>query len=381
MANNLDNALDVMTTLVQPEWRKTCVMPMLVDNQYDPEISPAHKGQEITLFDVEEMTAQPVVPGWYPNNVQDVKVKGRSLVLEYYEEVPFVLTGQDWSSINQGVLPRSYKRAVEGLAERIDQSIYKAAAKWAYNTVGTAGTTPFASDIDILSEAATRLTTGKAPKADRCLAIDEYAMQNARKLTQFREADKAGTQETLRTGIIGEAYGFMFAESNNIPTHTTTASGTYVIDASGSIGNTTITVDNGSDALPAALIVGDVLSIAGSDQQYVVTSYTAGATEAVVGIFPALDQAIAVNDVVTVKASHKLNLAFHKESIAFASRPNVDRPMTPSVVYELIPDPLTGVVLDLRIQDHHRQVGWSIGCLWGVTVPPLKEGGIVRVLG
>jgi hypothetical protein len=94
-----------------------------------------------------------------------------------------------------------------------------------------------------------------------------------------------------------------------------------------------------------------------------------------------LDQTIADGDAVTLIASHRMNLIFQKDAIVFASRPSVDTPLTSSVEYRLVPDPATGVVLDFRVQDYHRKTGWTVGCLWGVAVPPKKEGGIVRILG
>lgn len=382
MANTFTGAIDNLTVPILDHWSNTCVMPGLITNDYDPTLSPMHRGKSIDLFDIDDMSAVDVEEVIVPTTFSDVTTKNRQLSLDYWKEVRFQLTDRDWSNINMGVLPLSMEEAMTTLSEAIDASIYTEAKKYAYNFVGTAGTTPFGSDMTILSEAARRLSTGKAPKTNRYLALNEFAMQNARNLTQFREADKAGTQETLRTGEVGEAYGFMFAESNNVPFHTTTASGTYAIDTAGSAGNTTITIDNGAGALPTALVVGDVLSIVGSTQQYVVTSYTAGTTDAVVGIFPELDQTIADGDSVTVAASHRLNLAFHRSSIAFASRKiagNLDQ--TGGVQKETIADPKTGIVLDFVHQSGWAVDVWGIRCLWGVVVPPLKEGGIVRILG
>lgn len=180
------------------------------------------------------------------------------------------------------------------------------------------------------------------------------------------------------------AWNFGWYESNNVPTHTTTATGTYAIDAAGSIGDTTVTVDDGAGALPAALVVGDVFSIAGSDQQYVVKGYSAGAADATVTIFPALDQAIADGDAVTVAGSHVLNLAFHREAIAIASRPLINMGFDDdlqNVQNELMPDPETGMVLEFVSMGGWAVNAYAVRCLWGVTVPPRKEGGIVRVMG
>ena len=381
MANTLSSSLDKLTGMTATTWRKTCVMPPLTDMRYDPDLSPKHKGESVTLIDVDDMAAQDVVPGYTPSNVQDVTNVTRDLKLTYYKEVTFRMTGKEISEVNAGIVPRAYQRAIEALAEAIDTTIFLEAAKYAYQAVGTPGTTPFASDITILNDAARMLKTGKTPTSDRFLVIDEFAEANALKTTQFREADKAGTDEYLRAGVVGQAAGFEWYSSNNVPTFTSTASGSYAIDAAGSTGDFTIVIDNAAGALPTALAIGEVFTIAGSTQTYTVTSYTAGATEATVGVYPKLDQDVADGDAITVAASHKLNLAFHRDSIACASRPNVDMPMTNAVEYRLIADPMTGMVLDLRVQDYHRLSSWSIGCLWGVVVVPKKEAGIVRVYG
>lgn len=384
MANSFAEAIDSITADAQIHWRKRCVLPMLVDNRFDPELKRMHRGASLSLFDISDMAVQDVQEVLIPTTFNDITTEGRDLTLNYWKEVRFQMTPRDFSDINAGVLPLSMKRAMNALAEYVDQSIYKEAIKHAYHHVGTAGTTPFASNANVISEAKRRLTTGDAPLEDRFFAVDEFAMQNASQLGTFLDADKAGVNYTLLTGSVAYAWNFGWYESNNIPTHSTTATGTYAIDAVGSIGDTTITVDNGSGALPAALVAGDVLSIAGSTQQYVVQSYTAGATEGAVGIFPALDQAIADGDAVTVAGSHVLNLAFHRESIAMASRPLVNMAFDgdrQNLQKELMPDPMTGMVLEFVAMEGWAVNAYAVRCLWGVTVPPRKEGGIVRVMG
>jgi hypothetical protein len=314
-----------------------------------------------------------------PNNTP--AVVARDLTLDNFEGITFQISSTDLDSINAGIAPRSLQRALNGLAEKIDRSIYAAAANYAYQVVGTAGTTPFASSLDILNDAYRQLTTANTPTTERYFALDEFAFNNATKLTQFREADKFGGSSAFIENAVSRAVGYGWYTSNNVPLHTTTATGNYAIDAAALTGANAIVVDNAAGALPAALVVGDVISIAGSTQTYAVTSYTAGTTDSTVGIFPALDQDVADGDVVTVTASHKLNLAFQSEAIAFASRPFNNTPLTPSVVQRTIPDPMTGLVLDLRVQDGYYLGYWTIAALWGTTVVAGKEGGIVRVLG
>ncbi len=384
MPNSFAEAIDSITDDAQTHWRKRCVLPMLVDNRFDPQLKQMHRGASLGLFDISDMTVQDVQEVLIPTSFNDIKTQGRDLTLDYWKEVRFQMTPRDFSDINAGVLPLSFQRAMNALAEYIDQSIYLEAIKHAYHHVGTAGTTPFGSNTDVIAEAKRRLTSGDAPMEDRYFAVDEFTMQNAGKLGDFKDADKAGTDYTKLTGSVAYAWNFGWYESSNVPTHTTTATGTYAIDAAGSIGDTTVTVDDGAGALPAALVVGDVFSIAGSDQQYVVKGYSAGATESTVTIFPALDQAIADGDALTVAGSHVLNLAFHREAIAMASRPLINMGFDDdlqNVQNELMPDPETGMVLEFVSMGGWAVNAYAVRCLWGVTVPPRKEGGIVRVMG
>lgn len=207
MANSFDGTLDQLTFTVPDAWRKMCAMPRYVNNDFDPALSEFNKGDTIETYDVNDMDPIDVTPGHFPSSYVDVVTTKRNLTLNYYKEIPFKITNKDLSSINAGVLPRTLIRAIDGLARTIDQSIYTEATKYAYQALGTAGTAPFASNINLLSQASTLLDNAKAPSMDRVLALDPYAMQNARQLTQFSEADKSGTQETLRTGEVNGLVG------------------------------------------------------------------------------------------------------------------------------------------------------------------------------
>jgi hypothetical protein len=93
----------------------------------------------------------------------------------------------------------------------------------------------------------------------------------------------------------------------------TVPSDPYAIDASASTGASSITLDNAAGALPTALVNGDLIVIAGSTQQYEVTSYTANATDATVGISPSLDQdvtdGVVVRKLIDIDSSSSFTLA------------------------------------------------------------------------
>jgi hypothetical protein len=93
----------------------------------------------------------------------------------------------------------------------------------------------------------------------------------------------------------------------------TVPSDPYAIDASASTNDSSITLDNAAGALPTALVNGDLIVIAGSVQQYEVTSYSENATDATVGISPNLDQnvtdGVVVRKLFDIDSSSSFTLA------------------------------------------------------------------------
>lgn len=72
----------------------------------------------------------------------------------------------------------------------------------------------------------------------------------------------------------------------------------------------------------ASLKEGDILTIAGDGQTYVVTEAVSLAVgNTAVKIYPGLARATTGSEAVTVSGSHVMNLAFHRDAIAFATPP------------------------------------------------------------
>ena len=110
---------------------------------------------------------------------------------------------------------------------------------------------------------------------------------------------------------------------------------------------------------------------------------TTGANTQTLTIFPALVANAADNAVITRKAAHTLNYAFHRSAVQFATRPSekmLSMERNGADVTTFI-EQRTGIPLTIQYQAGHAKESWTIMCLYGIGITPLKEGGLHRILG
>ena len=378
MANTTTNLIPLMSVNVLDVMRENAVTPRLVTNSYGTEV--AQKGDRIPLNVMNDFEASDVTPGVaIPAAGNDITPEATDLRLNLWKKSNFQLTDKEMAEIVETGRMKALDSAVRAVVNAIDKSVLGLYTKVS-NFAGTAGTTPFGSNTGVLATANRLLSTGLAPKENRSLIVDEFAYSNATQLSVLQAVDSSGLSETLRDARVTRAVGYNWAENQNVLAHTTTATGNYAIDANASAGATSIVVDNAAGATPTALVVGDLLTIAGNTTQYVVTSYTANANDATVGISPALAADVTDGVVVTVVASHTANLAFHPEAFHLAVRPT-SSVMPGAQVYQrqTIADPVSGLALTLMIFEAYHQTLVEVSALYGVACP--RPGFACRILG
>jgi hypothetical protein len=164
--------------------------------------------------------------------------------------------------------------------------------------------------------------------------------------------------------------------TTNTATTTSWATG-FSSDGSAAVGVTSLAIINATCA--GAVQAGYLFTIAGGAQIYAViatTTVSAGVTSSI-SFNPAALSAIATAGALTVIASYTPNMAFHRDCIAFASRPlagafGKDDSMQ-------ITDPQTGISLRLMVTREHYQETARVSCLWGWKM--LRGAHVVRLLG
>ena len=381
MANDITNLTPQILANILSVLRESCVLPNLVNNSYSSDA--AAQGSTIDINDLNDMTAFDVTPGATPasNIISDVASTKKQLVLNKFQAATFVMTDKEIKEVQEGTRPRAIEKAVKALANKINSEIF-ALYKEVYNVVGTAGVNPFGTSTLEAQQAARVLNSALAPMDERRMVLDPFGYANALGLSVLQKVNESGDSEALRDGTITRALGFDWYQDQQVPTHTLGAPATAAIDANATAGAVSLVLDNASGADLATLpVVGDVFTIAGNTQQYVVTSVTADAptaNETTVGIQPALVANVSDGAVVTFVASHTTNLAFHREAFAFASRPMMDLETPGSLIQPLVDD-VSGLAMRFEIQREWKRTVFSIDCLYGVKA--VRPQLAVRIAG
>lgn len=315
---------------------------------------------------------------------QDTDATPAQISLDNWKEVSFYLTDSEVGRIESGLMAMQIPKAIDALSRTIIKSI-TANFTSVYNHVGTAGTTPFASSAALASQARKLLNDAGSPRLNRYMFLDSAAEANAINLAIFQKANESGSTDTLTEGIIGRRYGMEWLLENYLPSFTggTLSNGTgklaKINNASVSVGDTSVPMDD--TTLTGTLVVGDLFTVAGDDQQYVVTAAATAAGNAIasVSFSPAAQVAWANDAVVTFVANHDVaGLAVHNEAFAFASRPLGETFQGGNMIMS-IPDPHSGLVLTMEMSREHKQTKVDFSCLWGsVCAQPASA---VRILG
>ena len=345
--------------------REQIALAKIVNRNYESRIGPgASQGSTVNVAVPSAITTRSVTADVVPPAVTAVTPTSVAVSLDQWKEAPFAMSDQAVSQVQQGIIPMQMSEAVKSLSNTIDNYIWSlltAAANPIYGYVGTAGTTPFASDTSAYLDARAVLNNQLAPVDNRFCIIDADAEANALGLTSFADASASGSRETIVEGDIGFRLGARWVMSHNVTTHTNTGAGTVLVnDASVSVGDTTLTWDGGGTA-PAA---GDIFTVAGDTQTYSVLSSTA----TVITMSPSAQVAWADDAAVTFKSDFVENVVIHRDCIAFAMAPLVQTEQVSGGISATAVDEDSGLALRLEVTRQYKQTQWALDALYGGAV-------------
>ena len=307
----------------------------------------------------------------------DQTVGNASLTLSKNKYAGFSWTGEEIYAMDQGpgfltIEQNQIAQAFRALVNEMENDVCDALALGASRAYGTAGTTPFASNLADSAQVRKILDDNGAPTSNRSLVINTSAGAALRTLGQLTKANEAGNTMTLRDGELLNLQGFSVRESAQINDATAgTGSGYLINNASGyTVGSTALTLDTGT----GTILAGDIITI--GSNKYVVT--VALTTNVVTIAAPGLVAAVADNAAVAVNATSARNLAFSSDALILATR----LPMFPSqgdlaIDNEVITDPRTGISFDLRVYPGDGMVLYRIHALWGWVAPKPAHAAIL----
>jgi P22 coat protein - gene protein 5 len=368
MANALAEVVPKLLAQGLLALRQQSIMPRLVNRSYDA--MAAERGTTVNVPIPSAVSATPVVPAATSATatVTDIVPTSAALILENWYEAAFALSDKEILEVMDGVLPMEASEAIKSLANVVDADIF-AEYVGVYGYSGTAGTTPFGSDLSDYTNSRTVLNRQLAPMNDRRVVLNPDAEGNALLLRAFQDAGFGGGAGVILEGQIGRKVGADWWMSQNVPSHTAgTAAGATTNAVGYAVGVKTITL---ASAGTGSVLVGDIITFAGQTQTYAITAGDADvSTGGTLSFEPGLVAAIpAAATAITLKASHAINLHFHRDAIAFASRPLLDTSFEDRLVaMQSAVDPISGLTLRLEVTREHRRWKWAYDILWGAKL-------------
>ena len=310
----------------------------------------------------------------------DQTVDNKTMTLDNYASVQIPWTGEDIKHVNNGsgfetIYGDQIKQAMRAICNNIESTVATAAYKGASRAIGSAGTTPFASNFDTVAQVRQILVDNGCPTDNAItLVLNSAAGTKLRNLATLQKVNESGGSDLLRQGTLLDLQGLMIKESAQVASHTKGSGTSYQLSAAGSVGDTTINVDTGS----GTLLAGDCITIAGTTDIYVANTALSG------GVFtigsPGLRFAEADNDAITIGNSYTANVAFHQTSIELGIRP----PALPAggdaaVDIMTVQDPYSGLVFEIAVYKGYMKTMIEVRALFGVKV--WKPNHVALLLG
>lgn len=387
MANTISALVPTMLAQGLLALRENSVMTRLVNRSYDT--LAAAKGQVITVPLPSAVTIYDVSPTVTLLANNDSAPTSASITLDFWKASKFHMTDKEMAEAAEGFIPMQGSEALKKLGNAVDSYIIGKHVGF-YGAVGTAGTTPFNASLTAAMNARKLLNKQLAPLDNRFAVIDPDAEANLLLNTNILQVDQSGDPAAIVKGEIGEKLGFRWNMDQNITVAGSFTPGTgwvtgrTVATAGAVAGEFTIAIQDKNATIAAGTIKqGDIFTLGGSAQQYVVTVASSAAasvsTAQVLTIYPAIASAHASAVALTVIGStYVANLAFHRDAMAWASRPLSDT-VIPGNLVASATDPVTGIALRLEVSRQNKQTTWEYDILGGANVVRRELG--VKILG
>ena len=340
----------------------------------DNSVERAALNQTVYIPATQAQSAADNTPAVNSPDTGDQTIGTQNITIDNSRHVPIRWNGEQtrgyktngtWSS----TLAQQAAQAMRTLVNEIEADIAGEYIR-ASRAYGTAGTTPFSTDLSELSNIKKILNDNGAPMGDRVCVLDSAAMVNLLNLTNLTQVNAAGSTETLRQGLVTRLFGFDVYESGQVQTHTAgTASGATTDNAGYAVGSRTITL---ASAGTGTILSGDGITFAGDTNKYVVLTGDAdvlgGGT--VVLAAPGLKSAIAASaTAITVQSAYTANMGFSSSAIHLATR-MVALPDggDEAIDSTMITDPRTGVSFEVALYPQFLQNVLHVRLAWGTKL-------------
>jgi hypothetical protein len=383
VANTLTNVIPVLSQAAQVVSRESCGMLRAVDLRGNAE--PVALGQTLDIPKAPVSTTASWSESLMPS-LTDRTITGLQLSLSTAKKVDWHITGEQQRAMDSGGstamddFRRQAEQAMRALANEIEAYTWGLGYKAASRAVGTAGTTPFASNLIAASTVAGILNKNGAPMSGRSLVLDPAAYANVQ--GQFANVATTRSDASFEAGEIPAISGLIPRLGTQITTHTKgTNSGATVNNAGYAIGATTLTL---SSAGTGTILSGDVVAFASENAGI---NYVVGTGDADVsgggtivlndpGLLLAMSTATKA---ITTGNSYVPNLALSRDAIILVVRPPAQPEGSRYMEHTTVVDPVSGIPFGVCKIVGDSVVHYSVRCIYGAIV--VEEGHIATLMG
>jgi hypothetical protein len=327
-------------------------------------------GQNIRIPITPAAAAEDVTPGQLPADDGDQTITNNALIITKSRTVPFRWTGEEQKGVNSGPGYKNIRRdqiaqAMRTLVNEVEAALGGLAVS-ASRAYGTAGTTPFASDLSDPANIRKIISDNGGWSSDMQLVIDTTAGAKVRSLAQLTKANESGTIELREQGTLLDIHGFKLRESAGVQT-IAVGSVTGTVTATGAKGAASVTITTAASST-VAILAGDIITFAGDSNKYVAAAaltVAASSTGTLTLVDPGLRTTISAAAVTVVGAATR-NMAFPRSSIVLATRaPALPEEGDMAADRTLITDPRTGLTFEVAMYLQYRRVRYEVSLAYG----------------
>ena len=334
----------------------------------------AAKNQEVIVDIAPVIAGQDVTPAMTIPDPAGLTSTGTPIVITKERTFPFGINGNDNKILNSGVGYQNHRagkiaQAIRAAVNEVETDLGALQSTFS-RAYGTPTTTPFGTANDYTDATLVqKILKDNGGNVDSQLVLNTTAGANF--LGKQSAVNAAGTDSMLRQGVLLDLAGMPIRESAAIETQTAGAMASATTDNTGyAIGATVLTLATAGTGVVAA---GDVITLAGDANKYVVTSVVfAGAnpaagdtiTIAANGLRVAITTAATA---ITVIATSARNMCFARSALVLATRaPAMPEEGDQATDAMIITDPRSGLSLEFAMYKGYKKVRYEVGVAWGV---------------
>ncbi|MDM3063470.1 P22 phage major capsid protein family protein [Citrobacter sp. CK180] len=366
MANTLTGLLpDMYEALDVISREMTGFIPAVSRNS---NVERAAIGQNVLVPVTTSAASADNTPGVTAPNTGDAVVDNVQVAITKSKHVPVRWNGEETKGLmNAGtfstIQAERFYQAMRTLVNEIENDLWLEAYKNASRAYGTAGTTPFgtAADMSDFAGVLRILEENGAPKTDLQLVLGHAAIGNLRgKQSGLFKVNEAGSSDMLRNGMTDRIMGMAIRHSDPISLVAKGSGAGYLTNGAVVAGSTGIALDTGT----GTILSGDIVTLNGDTNKYVVNSALAGGAIAIGK--PGLLLDAADGAALTVGNSYTPNVAFARSAIVLATRaPAKPEGGDAADDTTIITDPVTGLSFEIAVYRQFLQVVYHVRLAWG----------------